>query len=102
MTDAIDNGETQYMYSRQNEESHKMSQQLDNYRQKLNDWANEARQQLNIQFGEEVVQLRQKAYTQAEEEIETIVSKQSQFNKDLFTLDNNEPYLKVLAVFFND
>lgn len=101
LSDALENGETQYMYSRQNEESHKMSQQLEIYRQKLANWANQAKQQLSIQFGEDVVQFRQKAYSKAEEEIETIVSKQSQFNNDLFTLDNNEPYIKVLAVFFN-
>lgn len=101
LSDALENGETQYMYSRQNEESHKMSQQLEIYRQKLAHWANQAKQQLSIQFGEDVVQFRQKAYCKAEEEIETIVSKQSQFNNDLFTLDNNEPYIKVLAVFFN-
>lgn len=101
LSDALENGETQYMYSRQNEESHKMSQQLEIYRQKLAHWANQAKQQLSIQFGEDVVQFHQKAYSQAEEEIETIVSKQSQFNNDLFTLDNNEPYIKVLAVFFN-
>lgn len=101
LSDALENGETQYMYSRQNEESHKMSQQLEIYRQKLAHWANQAKQQLSIQFGEDVVQFRQKAYSKAEEEIETIVSKQSQFNNDLFTLDNNEPYIKVLAVFFN-
>lgn len=63
--------------------------------------ANQAKQQLSIQFGEDVIQFRQKAYSKAEEEIKTIVSKQSQFNNDLFTLDNNEPYIKVLAVFFN-
>lgn len=101
LSDALENGETQYMYGRQNEESHKMSQQLEIYRQKLAHWANQAKQQLSIQFGEDVVQFRQKAYSKAEEEIETIVSKQSQFNNDLFTLDNNEPYIKVLAVFFN-
>lgn len=101
LSDALENGETQYMYSRQNEESHKMSQQLEIYRQKLAHWANQAKQQLSIQFGEDVVQFRQKAYSKAEEEIETIVSKQSQFNNDLFTLDNNEPYIKVLAIFFN-
>lgn len=101
LSDALENGETQYMYSRQNEESHKMRQQLEIYRQKLAHWANQAKQQLSIQFGEDVIQFRQKAYSQAEEEIETIVSKQSQFNNDLFTLDNNEPYIKVLAVFFN-
>lgn len=99
--EAIDNGETQYMYSRQNEESHKMSQQLEIYRQKLADWAYEAKQQLSLQFGDEVIQLRQKAYNKEEEEIETIISKQSQFSKDLFTLDNNDPYIRVLAVFFN-
>lgn len=100
--EAIDNGETQYMYSRQNEESHKMSQQLEIYNKKLNNWANDAKQQLTLQFDESVEQLHPKAYTQAEKEIETIVSKQSQFNKDLFTLDNNDPYIRVLAVFFND
>ncbi len=101
LSDVLENGETQYMYSRQNEESHKMSQQLEIYRQKLAHWANQAKQQLSIQFGEDVIHFRPKAYSKAEEEIETIVSKQSQFNNDLFTLDNNEPYIKVLAVFFN-
>ena len=54
LSDALENGETQYMYSRQNEESHKMSQQLEIYRQKLAHWANQAKQQLSIQFSEDV------------------------------------------------
>ena len=49
-----------------------------------------------------VVTITQKNYKGKLEEIEKISDESSQFYQDMFNLDNQEPYIKVLAVFFND
>lgn len=80
LNDAIDNGEANYMYSRMFDVSEKMARQLDAYKAKLNRWAGDAEPSMEIQ---------------------KICSESGQFYQDLFNLDNTDPYLRVLAVFYN-
>ena len=101
MSDAIDNGEANYMYSRQNEVSDRMDKQLTEYKQKLEKWANDARGQLQMNFDDENVHLTRKGFDGEMAEIQKISDKESQFFQDLFQLDNVDPYLRVLAVFYN-
>ena len=101
MSDAIDNGEANYMYSRQSEVSDRMDKQLTEYKQKLEKWANDARGQLQINFDDENVHLTRKGFDGEMAEIQKISDKESQFFQDLFQLDNVDPYLRVLAVFYN-
>ena len=101
MSDAIDNGEANYMYSRQNEVSNRMDKQLTEYKQKLEKWANDARGQLQMNFDDENVHLTRKGFDGEMAEIQKISDKESQFFQDLFQLDNVDPYLRVLAVFYN-
>ena len=101
MSDAIDNGEANYMYSRQSEVSDRMDKQLTEYKQKLEKWANDARGQLQMNFDDENVHLTRKGFDGEMAEIQKISDKESQFFQDLFQLDNVDPYLRVLAVFYN-
>lgn len=100
LNDAIEDGETNYMYPRQSEVSVKMASQRQQYQAHLNKWANDAKDQLTLGFETEV-QITRKDINGEMKEVETIVSKQNQFGKDLYTLDNAEPYIRVLAVFYN-
>lgn len=85
LADAIDNGEVNYMYPRQNEMSCKMQQQLKAYQAHLNQWKAAASNDAEA----------------STREVKTIIDKQSQFYQDLYTLDNVDPYIKVLAVLYN-
>lgn len=100
LKDAIEYGETNYMYSRQNEVGSKMAAQQKEYQEKLNRWADQAKDQLTLGLDTEV-QITRKDIDGKIKEVDTIVSKQNQFGKDLYTLDNTEPYIRVLAVFYN-
>lgn len=100
LKDAIADGETNYMYSRQNEMSARMAVQRQQYQDKLNKWADDAKGELTLGLESEVMITRKDIDGQIKE-VETIVSKQNQFGQDLYTLDNTEPYIRVLAVFYN-
>ena len=100
LKDAVQAGVYSYMLPRQDEISIKMAKQLSDYKVKLNEWAANAKQSLML-FDDLDVTITRKDNDKLRE-VETIVSKQSQFSQDLYTIDNTEPYIKVLAVFFND
>jgi hypothetical protein len=99
LSDAIDNGEANYMYSRQNDVGQKMAEQLTEYKTKLNKWAEDAKQPTMLMEADVVLTSRN--YKGEEEEIQKICDESSQFYQDLFNLDNTDPYLRVLAVFYN-
>ena len=101
MCDAIDNGTLNYMYPRQIEVSSRMDKQLTEYKQELERWASDAKDQLQINLDDENVHLTRKGFDGEMAEIQKISDKESQFFQDLFQLDNVDPYLRVLAVFYN-
>lgn len=100
LKDAIEDGKTNYMYPRQNEMSARMATQRHKYLEKLNKWADDAKGELALGLETEV-RITRKDIDGQIKEVETIVSKQNQFGQDLYTLDNAEPYIRVLAVFYN-
>lgn len=95
---AIDMGMVDYMYEAQAKVSDAMDKQLKEYKQKLAVWADTA----NSQFPDEDVSItRTNQYKKEKEEIQKITDQSSQFYQDLFSLDNADPYMRLLAVFHN-
>ena len=95
---AIDMGLVNYMYDAQNKVSDAMEKQLKEYKQKLAVWADTA----NSLFPDEDIAItRTNQYKKEKEEIQKITDQSSQFYQDLFSLDNANPYMRLLAVFHN-
>lgn len=95
---AIDMGTVEYMYDAQAKVSDAMDKQLKEYKQKLAEWADTA----NSLFPNEDVSItRTNKYKKEKEEIQKITDQSSQFYQDLFSLDNADPYMRLLAVFHN-
>lgn len=100
---AIDFGETNYMYERMGEQRATMDIQLKEYKAHLDKWLVDSTEQLSLEF-DEFGPITKTIKTKREKksmEIKTIYDKTSQFNENRYTLDNQEPYIKVLAVFHN-
>lgn len=97
---AIDIGIEDYMMLAQAGVAANMEANLDEYKRKLDKWVNDAENQLDISEGEDIVITRRNRDKQVEE-IHTIRDKSGQYYQDMFSLDNAEPYLRLLAVFCN-
>lgn len=100
---AIDYGETNYMYERMSEQRAFMDEQLKEYKSHLDKWLTDSTEQLQLEFDDYGI-ITRTVKTKKEKkqlEIKTIYDKSSQFNENRYTLDNQEPYIKVLAVFHN-
>lgn len=98
---AIDSGIYYYMYVKQNELSDKMEKQREQYAEHLNQWFNRSKDQLALDFGDAPTTIQRSNLNKKIDEIQTIADKESSFYKNLTTLDNTDPYIKVLAVFYN-
>jgi hypothetical protein len=78
-----------------------MEQKMSTYQSKLEKWHAEALQQLEIDFSERSVgNFWSRIRDSKQREIETILSNSSQYYQDLTSLQG-DPFLKVLAVFYN-
>lgn len=97
---AISNGIEMYMMQKQFDVAVKMEAQLTEYKSKLNKWANEAENQLSL-FGDEGVVVTRRNRDKQIEEIHTIRDESGQFYQDMFSLDKADPYMRLLAVFYN-
>ena len=95
---AIDMGMVEYMYEAQAKVSGAMEKQLNAYKQKLAVWADTANSLLSDM---DVTITRTNQYKKEKEEIQKITDQSSQFYQDLFSLDNADPYMRLLAVFHN-
>ncbi|MCD8290100.1 MAG: ATP-dependent helicase, partial [Prevotella sp.] len=96
---AIEIGTVDYMYDEQNHVSMEMDKQLKNYKDKLVKWAGKANTFLDN--AENVTLYRQSYIEKEKKEIQKITDQSSQFYKDMFSLENVDPYIRLLAVFHN-
>jgi len=94
-------GRQTYMHPIQERKGAQMEKDLAVYEEHLKNWNKEAKEQLELDFAEQTMTGFVKSRREKEErEIETILSTSSQYYKDLTSLDQ-EPYIKVVSVFFN-
>lgn len=101
MPDAIQ-WATHFMQEDQQRMEGIMEEKMAAYNQKVSNWHHEALAQLELDFGDRSGhQFWARIKDTREREIETILSSSSQYFKNLTSLQG-DPYLKVIAVFFND
>ena len=98
---AVGSGIYYYMYDKQTELSAKMDLQRKQYTDHLKQWFERSENQLSLDFEDAPTTILQKSKEKKINEIKTIADKESSFYEDITTLDNTDPYIKVLAVFYN-
>jgi SNF2 family DNA or RNA helicase len=100
LTDAV-HWAMHHMQEEQQSLEEKMEEKLGTYKAKIEQWHTAALQQLELDFGDRSGgNFWARIKDSRQREIETILSTSSQYYKDLTSLQG-DPYLKVLAVFYN-
>ena len=97
IADAVAYGIQFYMKEQQNRLSLTMTQQLTAYNAKLDTWYNGSM----TLFGAEDIVLTRKNRDNQLKEIETIRDKNSSFYQNLCTLEEADPYIRLLTVLYN-
>ncbi len=98
---AIEGAKEFHMFDLQGKKGLKMEQRLNQYEEKLMQWADDAKNQLELTFGQDRITGFIKNKKEKEERtIEAITNESSQYIKDLKGLDK-DAYLKLLCVCYN-
>lgn len=101
LPDAIDFAHQLHMDQEQQKLQFEMEKKLAVYEEKLKNWHQSKQQQMELEFADKsITGFVKKRMQDKEYEIETILNNSSQYFKDLTSLNGN-PYLKVVAVFYN-
>jgi ERCC4-related helicase len=94
-------GKQLYMHPIQEKKGLQMEKDLAVYKEHLDNWERNATEQMELDFGGQAMTgFIKSRHDKEQREIQTILSTSSQYYKDLTSLDQ-EPYLKVVSVFFN-
>ncbi len=99
---AINFGSELHMRQEQQRLQREMEQQMEKYQKRMDEWEHDRKEQLRIEFEEKsdhgsVI----RRYENKEREIETILNESSRYFQDLTSL-KGEPYIKVIAAFYNN
>ena len=101
MPDVVDFATGTHMSQIQQKKQLEMEKNLAVYQEKLKNWERLAKHQLEVDFADKTMTgFIKRRMEDKELEIESITSKSSQYYKDLTSL-NQDPYLKVISVFYN-
>lgn len=98
---AVDNSKEFYIDQKKEILKFLLKNKQTDYKEKLTDWYNSSKEQLQFQYEDITLTTITKAKKEKEElHIETILNDKSQYYEDITSLDNF-PFIKLLAVFFN-
>ena len=101
LPDTIDFAHQLHMDQEQQKLQHEMEIKLAVYEEKLNNWHQSKQHQMELEFVDKnITGFVKKRMQDKEYEMETILNNSSQYFKNLTSLNGN-PYLKVVAVFYN-
>jgi len=102
LPDAIDFGLQMHMHQQQQMKQAAMEKMSAVYQEKLKNWERDAKNQMTLDFEDKAMTgFIRRRFEDRELEIKTIVDQSSQYYKDLTSL-NQDAYLKVISVFYNN
>lgn len=100
LASAIEHGQVNYMAQKKFDVALKMEQELTAYKDKLNQWANDAQKTL-FESESDDVKITRRNRDKEVEEIQKISDEKSLFFQNMCSLDQAEAYMRLLAVFYN-
>lgn len=100
LTDAVQAAKKLYKVKIQGDLQDEVEGKLEEYQKKLNNWVQDSERQLEIHFGEVEYGIVTKHKDQRKREIKNVQDLMNHFYEEFFQLEN-EPYMRLLAVFFN-
>ena len=102
LPDAVEFGVQMHMLPRQDEVKDQMEIELDRYQEHLNQWKEEAENQLKLDYEDSSGnQFARSRRDKGIREVETIIEESSQYYQNMLALDK-DPYLRVISVLFNN
>jgi hypothetical protein len=99
--DAVLYAKTLYMKIKQDDLTKEMIAKQNSYQEKLKSWERASKKQMELEFENQTTQLVLGKKIKVAKEIDTILNERSQYVKNLTSL-NNEAYLKLIGVFYNN
>ncbi len=100
LPDAVKSARTLYTQQLQGNLADEIEDKLNNYERKLGKWLKDSERQLELQFGLEESGIIKSLKDRRKQDIEYVRSETQKFYDSYFQLEN-DPYLRLLAVFYN-
>ncbi|UAB74526.1 DEAD/DEAH box helicase [Mesoflavibacter sp. SCSIO 43206] len=98
LPEAVKRGEQLYKYTLQGGLEDELEEKLESYQEKLESWLTASEAQMELKFGDETSGSFHKKKRQRE--VNYVKEQMDEFYNEFFQLEN-EPFLRVLAIFFN-
>jgi phage pi2 protein 07 len=100
LPDAVKSAKQFYDLKIQGDLEDQMEEKLNRYQSKLNNWLSESEKQMELHFGEIEAGGGSHFKKKRKDEVTYVKNKMDEFYTEYFQLEN-EPFLRVLAVFYN-
>lgn len=97
--DAVDTAKKLYVQQHQGDLVDELEAKLETHKEKLSNWLVSSERQLELAFGEVAVTKNQK--DRRKRDIDFVHQQTEEFYDAVFKLEHDDPYLRLLAVFYN-
>ena len=100
LVEAVQSAKKLYKIKIQGDLQDEVEEKLEQYQKKLNNWVRDSERQLELHFGEVERGIVTKYKEQRKRDIKNVQELMNRYYEEFFQLEN-EPYLRLLAVFYN-